>query len=214
MDMKPTVLFDFDGVIVDTEPIYDIFWDDAAVRYNLGIDHFASLIKGTTMPDIMATYFSGFPSEIQEQVLRESAEYESGMDFPTITGSLDFIRMLKERGIQTGLVTSSDDKKVNRAFDLLSLRGVFDSVVTADRITRGKPDPMCYLLGASDLKADPCRCIVFEDSLAGIASATAAGMRVIGISSSNPAELLRDKTHDVIPHFGDVTFERFETWCR
>lgn len=212
--MKPTVLFDFDGVIVDTEPIYDIFWNDAAVRYKLGIDHFAALIKGTTMPDIMANYFSGFPREIQEQVLRESAEYEAGMDFPTIAGSLDFIRMLKEHEIKIGLVTSSDDNKVNRAFDLLSLRGVFDTVVTADRITRGKPDPMCYLLAASDLKASPYDCLVFEDSLAGIASATAAGMRVIGISSSNPAELLRDKTYDVIPHFGDVSFEKFESWCR
>lgn len=45
-----TALFDFDGVIVDTEPIYDIFWDEAGERYGTGIDHFAAVIKGTTLP--------------------------------------------------------------------------------------------------------------------------------------------------------------------
>lgn len=212
MSKIKTVLFDFDGVIVDTEPIYDIFWNDAAKRYNLGIDNFAYIIKGTILPDLINKYFSGFPKEIQEQVLRESMAYEADMDFPTISGSLDFIRTLKAHGIKIGLVTSSDSKKVNRAFNHLSLNGVFDTIVTADRIVKGKPDPMCYLLGASDLQTDPADCIVFEDSFAGIQAATAAGIRVIGVSSTVPAEHLREKTHDVIPDFRNVTIETLKKW--
>ncbi len=53
-----TALFDFDGVIVDTEPIYDIFWNEAGERYGTGIDNFAAVIKGTTLPYIMEKYFS------------------------------------------------------------------------------------------------------------------------------------------------------------
>ena len=52
-----TALFDFDGVIADTEPLYDRYWNEAAERYGLGIPNFADLIKGTTLPDLMAKYF-------------------------------------------------------------------------------------------------------------------------------------------------------------
>ena len=53
MKQLKTALFDFDGVVVDTEPIYDLFWNDAAKRYGLGIDNFADIIKGTTLPYIL-----------------------------------------------------------------------------------------------------------------------------------------------------------------
>lgn len=212
MNTKKTVLFDFDGVIVDTEPIYDIFWDAAAEKYQLGIANFASVIKGTIMPDIMQKYFSGFPQEVQDQIISDSAAYEANMDFPVIPGALEFIQILKKNNIQIGLVTSSDDRKVNRAFNTLSLHGIFDTIVTADRITLGKPNPMCYKLGAADLQTDPAHCLVFEDSFAGIQAATSAGMRVIGVSSTLPAESLKDKVYDVIPNFSEITFEQFKEW--
>ena len=122
------------------------------------------------------------------------------------------IRMLKEHGVQIGLVTSSDNAKVKRAFGLLHLDNLFDTLVTADRITQGKPDPMCYLLAAKDLNVSPEDCIVFEDSFNGIQSGKDAGMRVIGLSTTNPAESLRDKVYEVIPNFEKVTFEDYLRW--
>ena len=114
--------------------------------------------------------------------------------------------------MRLGLVTSSDEAKVRRAFRLLSLDGLFDTLVTADRITRGKPDPMCYLLAASDLQVAPEDCLVFEDSFAGIEAATRAGMRVIGLSTTNPAEALKGKVYKVIPDFRKVTIEDYSGW--
>ena len=127
-------------------------------------------------------------------------------------GSIEFIRMLKEHGVQIGLVTSSDNAKVKRAFGLLHLDNPFDTLVTADRITQGKPDPMCYLLAAKDLNVSPEDCIVFEDSFNGIQSGKDAGMRVIGLSTTNPAESLRDQVYEVIPNFEKVTFEDYLRW--
>ena len=195
MKQPKTALFDFDGVVVDTEPIYDLFWNDAAKRYGLGIDNFADIIKGTTLPYILEKYFSGYT-----------------MPLPPMPGSIEFIRMLKEHGVQIGLVTSSDNAKVKRAFRLLHLDNLFDTLVTADRITQGKPDPMCYLLAAKDLNVSPEDCIVFEDSFNGIQSGKDAGMRVIGLSTTNPAESLRDKVYEVIPNFEKVTFEDYLRW--
>ena len=81
-----------------------------------------------------------------------------------------------------------------------------------ESITQGKPDPMCYLLAAKDLNVSPEDCIVFEDSFNGIQSGKDAGMRVIGLSTTNPAESLRDKVYEVIPNFEKVTFEDYLRW--
>lgn len=205
-------LFDFDGVIVDTEPIYDIFWNEAAERYGLGIPNFADIIKGTTMPHIMETYFSGYPEDFRRMVLRESTEYESNMPLPLMPGSLEFLNILKSNGVQMGLVTSSDQTKIDRAFAMYDMQDLFDTIVTADRITRGKPDPMCYLLAADDLNVSPSECLVFEDSFAGIQAGNAAGMRVIGLSTTNPVETLTDKVYQVIPNFESVTFKDYLEW--
>ena len=74
-------------------------------------------------------------------------------------------------------------------------------MVTADRITAGKPDPMCYLLAARDLQVKPGECVVFEDSFSGIQAGTAAGMRVIGVATTNPEKAICDKVSAVIPDF-------------
>ncbi len=207
-----TALFDFDGVIVDTEPIYDIFWNEAGERYGTGIDNFAAVIKGTTLPYIMEKYFSDRPEEFRQMVIKESTEYESTMPLPAMPGSLEFLHLLKEQGVQMGLVTSSDNSKVERAFKLHHLEGMFDTIVTADHITKGKPDPMCYLLAANDLGVSPSDCLVFEDSFAGIQAGTAAGMRVIGLSTTNPEESLKDKVYEVIPNFEKITLEDYMKW--
>lgn len=210
-DVK-AALFDFDGTIADTEPLYDLFWNRKAEEYKLGIDNFAAKIKGTIMPNIMATYFSEYPEEVHQKIIRESLAFEEKMDFPLIPGSLDFIHLLKDAGFKLALVTSSESRKIRRAFEVLSLEGVFDAVITADRITQGKPDPMCYQLAAADLDLAPEECVVFEDAFTGIQAATAAGMRVIGIASTNPAEALKDKVHAVIPDFAGLTIEQFKQW--
>ena len=207
-----TALFDFDGVIADTEPLYDRYWNEAAERYGLGIPNFADLIKGTTLPDLMAKYFGDRSETFRQTVIQECLAFEEQMDFPLVPGVIDFIRLLRDNGVQTGLVTSSEDRKMERAYRLLGIRDLFDTVVTADRITRGKPDPMCYRLAAQDLNEKPANCLVFEDSLNGIRSATDAGSQVVGLSTSNPPEVLKPLTIAVIPDFEGLTIQDFDAW--
>jgi haloacid dehalogenase superfamily, subfamily IA, variant 3 with third motif having DD or ED/haloacid dehalogenase superfamily, subfamily IA, variant 1 with third motif having Dx(3-4)D or Dx(3-4)E len=207
-------LFDFDGVIVDTEPIYDKFWNEASVRFNIGIDDFAYKIKGSTLATILNTYFKDFPEDVVQQVKNESIAYESAMDLPPMPGSIEFLKMLHSNGVRMAIVTSSDESKIKRAFQLLNIEYLFETIVCADRITKGKPDPMCYLLAASDLGVSPEDCLVFEDSYYGIQSGTDAGMRVIGLSTTNPAETLVDKVHTVIPDFRNSTFDDYLNWSK
>ena len=208
MKQPKTALFDFDGVVVDTEPIYDLFWNDAAKRYGLGIDNFADIIKGTTLPYILEKYFSGYTEEFRQMVTKESTEYEKTMPLPPMPGSIEFIRMLKEHGVQIGLVTSSDNAKVKRAFRLLHLDNLFDTLVTADRITQGKPDPMCYLLAAKDLNVSPEDCIVFEDSFNGLKAGMASGATVIGLATTNSREDIAPLCHYVLDDFQGFTYDK------
>ncbi|MDR2627211.1 MAG: HAD family phosphatase [Dysgonamonadaceae bacterium] len=202
------VLFDLDGVIIDTEPQYDIFWGKMGEDYRLGIANFAHKIKGTTLPNILSTYFSHLSEEEQAELCRKNREWELQMDLPLIPGAMEFIGELKRKGVKTGLVTSSDNIKLKRVFETLHLDGVFDTVVSADRITQGKPDPMCYLLAAADLGVPPEQCIVFEDSFPGIAAGNAAGMAVIGLSTTNTKEAIREMVEMVIPDFVGITMDR------
>lgn len=212
MKQLKTALFDFDGVVADTERIYDVFWDEMGIKYTQPYEHFASEIKGTTLPHIMNKYFSDYPENIREQIVRESNEFERNMPIPPLAGAIEFLNELKKHGVKLGLVTSSDKTKMDRALRLLELEQTFDTLVTANRITNGKPDPMCYLLAASDLDVSPVDCLVFEDSFAGIQSGTNAGMRVIGLSTTNPVEAIQDKVYQVIPTFEGLTFEDYLRW--
>lgn len=206
-------LFDFDGVLVDTEKLYDVFWDEMGERYHTGIPHFASHIKGTTIDGLIEKYFADRPEEEKQQIIAESNHFDWNMPMPPMPGSFEFVRMLKAHGVQIGLVTSSDDKKLAHAFhELPFMEGLFDTIVSANRITRGKPDPMCYRLAAQDFKRKPEDCLVFEDSFAGIQAGKGAGMRVIALSTTNPAAQLEGKADYVIPNLAGRTFEDFLAW--
>ena len=201
MNREIAVLFDLDGVVIDTEPQYDIFWKSVGNKYHPEIENFEKKIKGTILPDIFARYFPHLPESELQELARQIEEYELNMDFFEISGAIDFIRSLKKQGIKTGLVTSSGKEKVKKVWAALGFDGLFDTLVVAERIETGKPNPMCYLLAAQDLGVNPADCYVFEDSFAGIQAGNNAGMKVIGLSTTHPVESLQDKVTQVIPDF-------------
>lgn len=199
-----TVLFDFDGVIADTEPQYDIYIDELGIKYNLGIENFAALVKGTTTPYILENYFSHLSQEERLKIEQDMSDFELRMDFPLVNGVMEYINYLKENNYKLGLVTSSQEVKMKRALYLLNLSETFDTVVTAARIVDGKPNPMCYLLAAADLGSAPEECIVFEDSFHGIQAGKSAGMKVVGLSTTINKKDLAEKVNHVIPDFSDL----------
>lgn len=200
-------LFDLDGVIIDTEPQYDKFWNKAGKDYHSGIENFEKVIKGTTLPNILSRYFSHLPEDKRKELEAANHAFDLQLVMDTIPGALEFLAESKKAGIKTGLVTSSDNEKLESVFRKLPIRQYFDTVVSADRITAGKPDPMCYLLAAKDLNIPPENCYVFEDSFSGIAAGNAAGMKVVGLSTTNSAESIRDKVWKEIPNF--AAFAKF-----
>ena len=208
---KPIVaLFDFDGVVVDTEPQYTLFWDEKGKKYHPEIPNFGHHIKGQTLIQIYKQFFRE-PEGLQDEITRQLLDYELTMHFEYIDGVVDFMKELREKGVKLAIVTSSNDAKMANAYrEHPELKTMVDFIVTADRVTHSKPHPECFLLGAEILGVERDNCIVFEDSFHGIEAGNRAGMKVIGLATTNSAEAIADKCALVIPDFTDFTFEKMK----
>ena len=204
-------LFDFDGVVVDTEPQYSLFWDEKGEKYHPEIPEFGHHIKGQTLTQIYSQYFL-HPTGLQSEITRELLDFETRMSFEFIPGVVDFMKELRRKGVKIAIVTSSNDQKMANAHRALpELKSMVDAIITADKVTHSKPHPECFLLGAETLQMPIDRCIVFEDSFHGLESGNRAGMKVIGLATTNPASSIADKASLVIPDFVDFTYEKMVT---
>ena len=204
-------LFDFDGVVVDTEPQYSLFWDEKGEKYHPEIPEFGHHIKGQTLTQIYSQYFL-HPEGLQSEITRELLEFETRMSFEFIPGVVDFMKELRRKGVKIAIVTSSNDQKMANAHRALpELKSMVDAIITADKVTHSKPHPECFLLGAETLQMPIDRCIVFEDSFHGLESGNRAGMKVIGLATTNPASSIADKASLVIPDFVNFTYEKMVT---
>ena len=204
------VLFDFDGVVVDTEPQYTLFWDEKGKKYHPEIPNFGHHIKGQTLIQIYKQFFRE-PESLQDEITRQLLDYELTMHFEYIDGVVDFMKEVREKGVKLAIVTSSNDAKMANAYrEHPELKTMVDFIVTADRVTHSKPHPECFLLGAEMLGVEKDNCIVFEDSFHGIEAGNRAGMKVIGLATTNSAEAIADKCALVIPDFTDFTFEKMK----
>jgi len=121
------------------------------------------------------------------------------MDYVYIAGTQDFINGLRKKGIKTAVVTSSNQIKMEAVYQHHpEFKDLFDAILTSEDFERSKPDPDCYLKAAERFGVNPEDCVVFEDSFNGLKSGRAAGMRVVGLATTNPAERIRPLCDEVI----------------
>lgn len=195
-----TVLFDFDGVIADTESQYTIFWNKIGKDY-LGIEDLGKISKGQTLKLIFEKYFNGMTRE-QEEIVPLLDEFERNMSYDYIPGALEFMQSLKKAGIRSAIVTSSNDVKMTNAYKAHpELKELVDAILTSEHFSRSKPDPECFLKAMEVLGAKPEETIVFEDSFHGIAAGRASGAKVIGLATTNKSEAIAPLCDMVIDDF-------------
>lgn len=208
--MNPTkciaALFDFDGVVMDTEPQYTEFWDTRASQFFPDIEDFGKKIKGNTLFHIFEKYLPD-NVEAQQRLAAELIEFEHQMHYDYVTGLEAFMKELRANGVKIAIVTSSNNQKMENVYRTHpEIHDMVDRILTADLITHSKPHPECFLLGAEVFDTVPENCVVFEDSFNGLAAGNAAGMKVVGLSTTNPAESICDKADIVIPDFSNFSF--------
>lgn len=200
-------LFDFDGVVMDTESQYSLFWNKVGKKYHPEYEEFGRVIKGQTLKQIYDRHFQGMERE-QAEITDSLNRFETEMKYEYVPGVEDFMRSLHAHGVKIAIVTSSNEKKMANVYATHpELKGLVDRILTAEMFRKSKPEPDCFLLGAEVFDTVPANCVVFEDSFHGIQAGNAAGMAVVGLSTTNPAEAIQDQCAQVIPDFRHFTFE-------
>lgn len=208
--MIKAILFDLDGVLVQTEKLKALVYAKAIQRirrlpspdYNAS-EAYREVVGAPRevtsthvmnkmgleeeLRALMTKYEVATPQDVLTAV-RYEIYYEMVGDPQVIRDNqwpytVDVLKVAKENGYQTGLVTLSKRKDVMHIINSLNLKALLDVVITAEDVTKGKPDPQIYLLAAHKLGIPPKECLVLEDSVNGIKSGLAAGMSVVAIAT-------------------------------
>ena len=186
------ILFDMDGVVIDTHRPVTEFWLTLAAEHHVELTpaDFQQHIYGCPMSHTFDTLFPHFDHRQRQAIYERIQAYEVNLTYTEIPGVTALLQALKRYHIPTALVTSADTWKVEVVMHQLGLAGLFAAQVTVGDIQRGKPHPDGYLLAAQRLQKPPQRCLVFEDAVSGVKAAVAAGAICIGVQSPDRATAL------------------------
>lgn len=214
--MIQAVVFDMDGVLLDSEHVWDAAreqlvrerggrWHDQAQRDMMGM---SSPEWSRYMHDRIGV--PGTPEEISRDVVRRLEKHYRER-LPVVPGAREAVARLAEHW-PLGLASSSNRELIDLALDLLGVAGAFAATVSSEEVARGKPAPDVYLEAARRLHVDPAAAAAVEDSHNGILAAKAAAMRVIVIPNSRfpPGEDALAQADAVLSSLAELTAEVVE----
>ncbi len=192
--MTKAVLWDLDGVLVDSAPFHFQAWQELFQSVGKG---FAEADFGRTfglrndaiLTDILGELTS---AEVERLAQRKEGLYRDKVAgrVVAIPGAIDVLRRLQQRGRKIAIVSSTTRENVRVVLSSLGLEGVFEAVVAEEDAPKGKPDPQGFLVAAEKLGVAAAECVVIEDAPGGVEAAKRAGMRCIGVTTSRPREAL------------------------
>ncbi len=209
--MIKAVIFDLDGVIVDTAHYHYLAWKRLAkeLGFDLTIEQ-NELLKGVSrmrsLEIILELGGISLSDSEKERIANKKngwfVEYVNEMKPDEIfPGVKEMLKSIRSKGLKVALASSS--KNAPKVIQLLNIENEFDAVVDGTMTVHSKPDPEIFLLTASKLGVDPSECVVFEDAEAGVEAALAAGMKCVGVGSA----LQLGKANFVIAKTGDFKLQ-------
>lgn len=192
------VIFDLDGTLVDNNPYHIEAW--RAFYNKIGKpftkEEYTKNINGRINRDIFNYVFNTTlaPELIEEYSQEKEAMYRDlyKPHIKPIDGLLDFLEELEAAKIPKAIATSGLAPNINFMFEHVPIQKYFFGVIDASHVTQGKPHPEIFLKAAISVNAVPSDCVAFEDSVAGIRSAKAAGMKVVALTTTHTAEEVKE----------------------
>lgn len=184
------LIFDMDGVIVDSNPAHKIALKQFVKKYgkDLSEDELREKIYGRRNQDWLVAVFG----QLDERKLKEYADEKEELfrrvydrDIRPLDGLAEFLAAAEKAGIPRAIATSAPRANVDFTLAKTGLGSYFDTILDDQFVTHGKPHPEIYQKTAKALNFDPAQCIVFEDSLAGVKSGKSAGCKVVGVTTTH-----------------------------
>ena len=179
------LIFDMDGVIIDSNPLHAAVWREYLMRFSISADEIDTRMQGKRNDQIVKELFGTSLSEAE--VFAHGAEKESlyrarlspRLEVHLMPGLRPLLEL--NRSTPLGVGSNAEPANINQVLDGAGLRTYFAAVVDGHQVANPKPAPDIYLRVAAELKTNPANCIVFEDSASGIAAGRAMGGRVVGV---------------------------------
>lgn len=211
------VVFDMDGVIIDSHPAHRLAWKAflRSVGRETSDEELDFILEGCRRAEILKHFLGELtPGQIAEYGNRKDELLKKhNHSVQPIPGVVEFLGELSEAGIRSGLATSASRKRALGTLAELGLAHYFHTIVTGDDVAAGKPDPALYRLAAERMQESPELLLAVEDAASGVKSARAAGMRCLGIASAARAHLLEAAGADLImPDFRSFSLTRLEAY--
>jgi HAD superfamily hydrolase (TIGR01509 family) len=208
------VLFDLDGVLIDTTELHYRVWDEFA-RAKGFIPSREQLLatNGRRGDETLRVWFGPGLSDLQITAMTADREMYfnrllEAEPLPAIPGATEFVRAMSRAGVPMGVATSATPENARLSLLRIGLDGGFGAVITAADVANGKPNPEPYLKAADALGVRATDCLVIEDSVSGIRAAKAAGARCLALATTFPREILAAQAPDwVVDRFADIPAE-------
>jgi beta-phosphoglucomutase len=193
--MDQGIIWDLDGVIVDSAPFHFEAWREfAAARGKVFTSEDFRRTFGMKNEDILAFIFG---DQWERDVLESWSDEKEGRFRQLIQGNvrpfpgvLPLIRSLNAAGYKQAIASSTPLENIHLILNGLTIGEFFDTIISGEAVTKGKPDPEAFLKAATGIALPPDRCLVIEDAAAGISAANRAGMKAIGVTNTVPGERL------------------------
>jgi HAD superfamily hydrolase (TIGR01509 family) len=189
------VVFDMDGVVIDSHPMHRAAWRTflEALGKTVNDSELDIILDGGKREEILKHFLGKLTKEqiieygrLKDEILRNDVT-----PLEPMTGVVELLESLRAAGTRLALATSATRHRVLRTLEELELSHYFENVVTGDDVAAGKPDPAIYLLAASRMKERPDSLLAVEDAVSGVKAARSAGMRCLGIAHNGRADSLR-----------------------
>ncbi len=211
------VIFDMDGVIVDTNPHHKTAWREYYQRNGktLSDADFVEHVSGKHNNAILGHLFDGqiLSTDEAKRLAYEKEALFRELYSPVITpvaGLVPFLQTLKAANIRTAVATSAPVENLDFVMDALGIRSYFDALLNESMVNHPKPDPEIYQKAMAMLGVDPADTVIFEDSMTGIQAAKAAGATVVGMATTESPDELWPFVDDVAYDFTEVTLDRLQ----
>jgi HAD superfamily hydrolase (TIGR01509 family) len=200
--MLKGVIFDMDGVVIDSHPIHKTAWRRflSSLGREVSDDELEFVLDGRKKEDILRHFLGALSAEQIDEYghQKEMVFREEAMAINLVDGITPFFDQVQQAGIPMGLATSGSYNRVQYILDRFDLRRRFSVVVTGDDVTKGKPDPAIFVLAARQLHCPHPDTLVVEDAVAGVLAAKQAGMKCLAIASNGRGNLLREAGADCV----------------